>query len=257
MAEKTKPPVQAAKTTLQVIDALSELNGAKVKELAAHLELPVSTVHNYLKTLEDNEYIIKEDGKYKTSLRFLYYGECARDRRTIYEVAKPELKELATKTGELVSLMVEEHGRGVYIYRTKGSRAAPVRTYVGGHVGERVYLHSSASGKAILARLDRTQTEEILDHHGLPAITQYTITEKDDLLGELETIAADNIAFADEEGLRGLRSVAAPIVRNGVVHGAISVSGPTSRLTNERFNEELPRAVSETANVIEINMAFS
>lgn len=249
-------PVKAAGTTLRIVEAVSDLDGARVSDVAEELALPKSTVHNYLKTLEQNEYLVNVDGIYRVGLRFLGHGERARSRLEIYEVAKPELKELAAETGELVNLVVEEHGRGVYIYRAKGNRATQFHTYVSSHVGERMYLHSSATGKAILANLDQDRVEAILDRHGLPRLTDQTIQDRDSLREELSDVRDDNIAFDYEEQLSGLWSVASPVMKGEELFGAISVSGPASRITSERFEEELPTMLEETANVISINMTF-
>jgi len=252
-----KDPVKAAGTTMRIVRKINELDGARVGKIADEVSLPKSTVHNYLKTLEKNEYLVNDDGAYRVSLRFLGLGERARSRIDLYDVAKPELKELATMTGELVNLVVEEHGRGVYIYRAKGNKAAQYHTYVGSHVGERMYLHSTAPGKAILAHMDEDEVESIIDRHGLSALTEQTIQDRDSLFQELSDIKQRGVAFDYEEQLSGLWSLGAPITKGNELLGAISISGPASRLTAEQFEDELPIRLQETANVISINVKFN
>jgi len=249
-------PVKAAGTTMRIVRKINELDGARVGTIADELSLPKSTVHNYLKTLEQNEYLVNDDGIYRVGLRFLGLGERARSRFDIYDVAKPDLKELATTTGELVNLVVEEHGRGVYLYRAKGNKAAQYHTYVGSHVGERMYLHGTAPGKAILAHMDEAEVEAIIERHGLPALTEQTIQDRESLFQELEDIQSDGVAFDYEEQLSGLWSLGAPVMKGDELLGAISISGPASRLTAERFEDELAELLQETANVISINMKF-
>jgi len=116
---------------------------------------------------------------------------------------------------------------------------------VKGHVGTRAPLHSTGLGKAILAHLPEERVESIVDHHGMPASTPETITDRDELFDALERIRDRGFAFDDEERLRGLRCVAAPILANDDVVGAISVSGPTNRLRDDRYREELPRNSSK------------
>lgn len=41
-------PIDAAATSFQIIEAIRELNGAGASELANHLDMPKSTVHDYL-----------------------------------------------------------------------------------------------------------------------------------------------------------------------------------------------------------------
>jgi DNA-binding IclR family transcriptional regulator len=252
---KAKNPVKSTKKTFRIIEKLKELDGATISELDDHLDMLKSSIHNYLSTLEEVEYVVKEEDKtYHVGLRFLEAGSFARHRRQIYEAARPEVTELAEETGELANLLVEEHGRGVYIYRASGERAVKVDSFT----GQRVYLHNTALGKAILSRLPREQVEAIIDRHGLPAETDRTITDREELFDELREIRERGVAFDREERLKGLRCVAAPVVsRTGNIEGAISVAGPTSRISGERFEEELPERIQNVANIVELNITYS
>lgn len=245
--------VRATETSLRIIEALRELDGAGVTELAAHLDLPKSTVHTHLQTLRRSEYVVKRDGNYDVGLRFLGLGEYARQRRRLSTIGPPEIEKLADETAEMANLLVEEHGRGVFLYRAKGADAVHMDT----HAGKRVPLHTTGFGKAILAHLPDERVERILDRHGLPAVTPSTITDRGRLLEELETIRERGYAYDDEERLEGLRCVAAPVIVDDDVLGAVSVSGPRSRIRGDWYREELPSLVMSTANVIEINSTYA
>lgn len=246
--------VQSVGTALSIVEALKELGDGGVTELASALDLPKSTVHNHLVTLERSEFLVKEGESYRLACRFLELGAVARDQKPIYRIAKPEVRKLAKETGELSGLITEEHGRGVFLCRAKGNQAVHVDTYQ----GKRIYLHTAALGKAVLAHLPDERVDEIIDRHGLPEMTSRTITDRDELMAELETIRERGIAFDDEERLRGLRSVAAPIrSENDTLLGAISVAGPTSRMQPERFEETIPDLIRNAVNVIELNVTYS
>lgn len=246
-------PVKSTRVSFDVVEALQRLDGAGVSEVSKHLGVPKSTVHDHLRTLERLELIVNEDGRYKTGTRFLEFGGYARQQMKVFEVAKPEVKKLAQHTGEHSNLMVEEHGRGIFLYKAEGTDAVQLDTYN----GYRVHLQTTALGKAILAHMPEERTSSILEHHGLPAVTERTVTDVDELLEEFETIREQGYARDIEERVRGMHCVAAPILRDGEVLGAVSVSGPKSRMQGERFEEEIPRQVLRTANVIEVNMAYS
>ncbi|WP_380678221.1 IclR family transcriptional regulator [Salinigranum sp. GCM10025319] len=254
MSHQAKNPVQSTVNTFAIVEALRELDGAGVSELAEHLNIPKSTVHNYLSTLEQEEYIVKEDSVYQVGIRFLELGAYARNRRQIFEIAKPEIDRLAEETGELANLLIEEHGRGTYLQRVRGENAVQVEA----HVGTRVSLHSTALGKAILAFMPRERVEEIVDRHGLEQPTPKTVSSREELYDDLEEIRESRYALDDEERLKGLRCVAAPILSNDDrVLGAVSVSGPSNRIRGDRFREELPNKVLEAVNVIELNVTYS
>jgi IclR family transcriptional regulator, acetate operon repressor len=244
--------VNATETSLRIIEALQELDGAGVTELATHVGLPKSTVHNHLQTLWRNEYVVKNDGLYDVGLRFLQLGEHARDRRRVATIGPPEIDKLAEATSEMANLLVEEHGRGVFLYKAKGSDAVHMDT----HAGKRVYLHTTGFGKAILAHLPEDRVDAIVDRHGLPARTPYTITDRDELDEQLDRVRERGYAFDREERLEGLHCVAAPVVTDATVVGAVSVSGPKSRMRGEWFDKELPTLVERAANVIEINLTY-
>lgn len=254
MSQQGTKSVKSVETALRVIEALRDHDGAGVTQLAAEMDQPNSTIHNHLKTLERNEYIVNDGGTYRIGTRFLKLGARTRDHHPIYEVARPEVDRIAEETGELSGLVIEEHGRGVFLYRAKGEQAVHVDTYP----GKRIYLHGAALGKALLAELPESRVDEIIDRHGLPALTENTITDPDELHEELEAIRQRGIAFDDEERLAGLRSVAAAVTTDsGDVLGAISVAGPTSRLRDDRFRQEIPDVVRSAVNVINLNVTYS
>lgn len=254
MSDQGTKSVKSVETALRVIEALRDHDGAGVTELAEELDQPNSTIHNHLKTLERNGYIVNEGGTYRIGTRFLKLGARTRDHHPIYEVARPEIDRIAEETGELSGLIVEEHGRGVFLYRAKGEQAVHVDTYP----GKRIYLHGAALGKSLLAELPPERVDEIIHRHGLPALTENTITDPDELAEELEVIRQTGLAFDDEERLAGLRSVASAVTsESGDVLGAISVAGPTSRLRDGRFRRDLPDVVRSAVNVINLNVTYS
>jgi DNA-binding IclR family transcriptional regulator len=246
-----KNPIKSTQTTFRILEAVKMLDGAGITELSNHLDIAKSTVHNYLSTLVEEEFVVKDGSTYHIGIRFLEYGSYARHRKPVYKTARPQIDALAEETGELANLLTEEHGRGIYIYRATGSEAVKVDAYT----GQRVYLHNTALGKAILSEYSEEQVHQIIDRHGLPKATERTVTTKDELFSELERIRERGYAVDDEERLSGLKCLAVPITssQNGV-EGSISVSGPISRMQNERFEEEILEHLQNAANIVELNL---
>ena len=164
MSPSATNPVKSVEAMFTIVESLKELDGAGVTTLSNHLDLPKSTIHNYLATLEQEEYVVKEGTTYRVGLQFLDLGAYARDQVELFEVAKPQLEYLANETGELANLAVEEHGKGSYLYRTRGEMAVQVQ----GHVGNRSPLHSTALGKVILAHPPDQRGDDVVDRHGMP-----------------------------------------------------------------------------------------
>lgn len=253
-ASTNRRTLSTTATSLEIIETLKEMDGARVTELAEEMDRSPSTVHSHLATLEESGYLVKEGDVYALGLEFLELGEYVRRRNDDYAIAESKVEQLAEETGGRAHFVVEEHGKGVYVYTQSGRNA--VETF--SREGRRFYLHQAAAGKAILAYLPRPQLRSIVDEHGLPGRTDNTITDEDALAEELEAIRERNgIAFNLEEQLRGIRAVGAPIrMSNGAVVGGLSLSGPTHRLKGERLEEEVPEAVLGTANELELEIEY-
>lgn len=242
--------IKAVATTCELLDALKKRDAAGISELAHETGYSKTTVHSHLATLLDNEFVVKRNGSYEISLKFVDFGEIAKNRVPIYRIAKQEVDKLAERTGEVAQFMLEEHGQGVYLHKARGDDAIRTASYT----GDRKDLHCTALGKAILSQFPAGRVDELIERHGMSAYTENTITSREELFETLQTVQEENVAYDDEEVLSGLRCVAAPIVhQNGSTQGAISISGPTSRFKGERFREKLPEMVRSAANVIEVN----
>ncbi|PSP86395.1 IclR family transcriptional regulator [Halobacteriales archaeon QS_1_68_17] len=250
--EQSPRTVQAVQTAIDIIEYLQASDGAGVTELASALDRSKGTVHSHLATLLESEYVVKDGDTYRLSLRYLDLGEYVTSRLEVYDVVAEELDDLAAETGELAQFATEEHGRAVYLYKARGENAVNTASTA----GKREYLHCISLGKAMLAHMPERRVDEIIDRHGLPAQTAQTITSREALSDELAAIRDRGYAIDNEEKIEGLRCVAAPLTDDGVV-GAISISGPSSRMEGDRFAEELPHKLLRSANVIEINAKFA
>ena len=244
--------VKSVERAFNVIGILREHAPMTVSALAEMLDIPTSTVHLHLKTLEHVGYATKDDGEYCLSMRFLRDGVAVRNRNQLYNVSADEIDELAAKTNEVAALGVEEEGQRVLLYQSKSDEAV----YDNALTAEYTNMHWSALGKAILAHLPDDRTGLILGEHGLPTQTKYTISDPETLEGTLSTIRERGYSVEDEERRIGIRSVSVPVIVDEGVVGAISVSGPKNRIHDERIEEELLPALRDAVNVIEVKYVY-
>jgi DNA-binding IclR family transcriptional regulator len=254
-ADGTEPrTLETATRTLTVIEKLKAMNGATVTEMADELGCSKGGAYNHLATLHQNDFVTKEDNVYKLSPQFILMGEHVRQENLLYRFGKDELDELIEKTGEYGQLMTEEHGLAFVIYLHRGEKA--IGSDYPLHMEKKsLYLHHLSAGKAILAHLPKERIKEIIDKHGLPQRTENTITDEESLFSELETVRERGYAYNKEEEVDGLRAIGAPINGpDGDILGALSLSGPKSRMQGERFDEKIPEMVRNTADIIEINI---
>lgn len=254
MASDQRRPVKTAETSFAVLDRLKTAGELGPTELADELGLAKSTVHRHLKTLENAGFVVPGEDGYRVGLRLLDFGIYARSQHDLYEVAKPKVDELAEGTGEKVWCVTEEMGRGIHLYGAAGKHS--VRTHA--REGKRTYLHQHAAGKAILSAMPDERVRDIVDRYGLPAKTQHTITDPEELFAELAEIREQGYALNRQESVPKLHAVGVPVTdSDGRAIGAISVSGPSNRLRGDRLTDELPTLLLGAVNEVEINLSFS
>lgn len=251
---------QTAKTTersLSIVDSIQSLGGATLDELTNELETARSTIHVHLQTLVNHGYLVKEGEVYHIGLRFLNRGEYARSRKKAYVLAGKTVSELSSQIDEEVEFVVENDGRGILVHESfhPDSRFNSKENHHSNSftsAGIYYYLHSVATGKAILAEYPENQVKEVLSEWGLPAQTEQTITDKNILFQDLAQIRERGIAFTDEEYVDGLREVGRRIKNpDGSVLGAIAVIGPTYRFRENRFTDEIPDLLEKQVTELE------
>ncbi|UHH24012.1 IclR family transcriptional regulator [Halobacterium noricense] len=248
----SKSTVSTLDTTLAIVHSLEEKETASIDELAEELDLAPSTVHRHLLTLRKQGYIVKNQ-EYQLGMRFLTLGGHVQNNHHGYDLAKQKVDQLAAETEERVQFIVEEHGRRYYLYTQTGENAVQTDA----NLGKQGHLHSSASGKAILAALPDDRVHEIIDEYGLSASTPNTITDQESLFDELEDIRESGVAFNEEESTVGLRAVGTAVCGNdGLPVGALSISGPARRFKGEKFRQELPDLILASANELELKIQF-
>jgi DNA-binding IclR family transcriptional regulator len=227
--------LDAVDTTLDVVQALHDSEGATLAELTDIVDVPKSTLYYHLKTLADRGYVVQNGDTYYVGLRFLTHGARAKRRKRAYEVIDQPLQDLAERTSAETDFAVEENGRLVVLSQTVGSG-----TNEGFLEGSYLHMTNSSAGKAILAELSDSRIDSILDTWGMPQATPHSKTDREELLAELETVRERGYAVSDEELMEGLRSVSAVVHdTDGSILGAISVSGPTYRFTMEHVDGEI------------------
>ncbi|MDL5363835.1 IclR family transcriptional regulator [Halalkalicoccus sp. NIPERK01] len=245
--------IQSLRTGFKIIELLRDQDGGYLTDVSTQLNIPKSTVYQYLNTLEKIGYLVKEDSKYELSLNFVSLGEYARTRKEAYTLAKPMVQKLADKTGERAQFLIEEHGKGIYLHTDQGSQGVQTDRWI----GEQRYLHSSAGGKAILAYSKTNKVEKVINQIGLPAETQNTITAPEKLFRELEEITERGYSINNEESIDGLRGIGVPVIGpDDAVFGAFSISGPVRRFSGEWLQKELPDLLLGTANELELRLKY-
>jgi len=229
--------VQAVERAVRILKALGdEEPELGVSELARQLGLKKSTVHRLLNTLQVEGLVEQnpETGKYRLGLEILRLaGTLLRQLEDLQQVARPFLKALAEECEETVNLAILAGDGVINVDRIP----SPHRVRNIGWVGRKMPLHCVSAGKVFLAYMPEEEVERFLNSK-LPRLTKYTITDPAELRKELQQVRELGYGVGLEELEEGLNAVAAPIRDyRGKVVAAISVSGPSFRLTREKIPE--------------------
>ncbi|CAH0344345.1 IclR family transcriptional regulator [Bacillus sp. CECT 9360] len=229
--------VKSVSRALDIITLVSSKKGGLgVTEIANQIDINKSSVYRILTTLVQYGYVEQdmETGRYKLGYKFLEVSSKLLDSIDLRSEAKPFLQELENFTNEVIHLVVYDQGEVVYIEKLEGNETLRMHS----KVGKRAPMHCTSVGKAILAHLPSSVVLDILERKGLPVHTDKTITDKDEFIQELNQVKQRGYALDLEENETGITCIAVPIFDHlGKAIAAVSISGPTIRMTEERLNE--------------------
>jgi len=218
---------------LDLLDVLDDQPVLSLTELSRRAGVNKITAFRILANLEQRRYVERDTatGEYRLGVRLMQLGTRISDGIELRRVARPILESLRVEFDETVNLAVPNDSRVVYIDILQSARGLRMSASVGAH-GE---LHSTSLGKAILAFGTAQELEAYLGRGRLSQKTANTIVGPAALKRELALTRERGYAVDDEENEIGARCVGAPVFdHRAAVAGAISVSGPVSRLTFDR-----------------------
>jgi len=241
--------VQSVDRALDLLEALAASEGeVSITSLANRTSLHVSTVHRLLTTLLRRGYVRQnpETRAYYTGAKLATLAEGRSRFNELRHRARPILSALTDQTRETSNLVVLDDVMAVYIETVTSPHVVRMSTTL----GNRVPLHATGAGKALLAWLAPDRRDALIDRTEMRAHTARTITERASLRRALEEIRERGYAIDDEEYDEGVRCVSVAVGPIGSPLAAISVSAPASRMTRQRGGELaqlLRRAASELA----------
>ena len=250
MSSGPKRRIKTAENAFEIVDFLHREEHATLGEIANHIELSKSTTHSYLETLIHLDLILKDGNQYELGLKFLAYGGRTRNRHDIYLASKPQLRYLHTETGLTVHLAIKEREELVVLERINPDE----ELRFGGYAGQRSKFHTPALGKVILAHLSEETVDSIISKQGLPKRTDRSISNREELEEELETVREQGYAINDEEEHRNFKGVARPILVDGNIQGAISIAGPKTEM--ETNSNDIHQLLQSAADRIKLQLQY-
>jgi IclR family acetate operon transcriptional repressor len=225
--------VQSVERSFLLLEALAE-RPLGVSALATASGLSPGTIHRLLRTLVDLGYVRQELSRdYALGPGCLRLG--ARATAGLADWIRPHLERVVREVGESGNLATLEGDRVVYLAHVPSSQSVRMFT----EVGSRAAVHATGVGKAILAQLPEAEVRALVGRTTMVAMTPHTVGAVDDLVAQLTAIQAQGFALDDEEQELGVRCVAVAVPA-AVARLAVSVSGPSSRVTDEVVGRAVP-----------------
>jgi len=226
--------VQSLTRGLSVLEALAKSGtGLTLTDLAQRVQLPPSTTHRFLSTLARMGYVYQAGdlGLWYVGLQAFTVGTTFLANRDFVAQSHAAMHRLMEQAGETANLAILDGTEAVFVAQVQCHEM--MRTLV--KLGSRVPLHASGVGKALFAALSDEQIDAILKVKGLPRITDNTIVAAETMWAALRVIRQRGYSFDDEEHARSTRCVGAAIYdEHAEPLGAISVAGPSARLSDAR-----------------------
>lgn len=236
---------------LRIIESLGEApTPLTLAELSERVRLDNSTVHRLVQLLADEGYVSRVEGSKRYSLGprsispLPAYHPINNFVRDTYET----IQTVRDETGETVSLIMNFGIDRVIVNLVQGRES--LSTAYGTWL--RNPLHGSASGKCILMTLSALGMRELLGSGPLAAATEFTTTDVNELIRQIEEAKREGFVIARDDAFVGLTAIGAPISRNGKGIGSLVIAGSSGRLipsVAERCGHSLAKAANLISNV--------
>ncbi|MBI3684494.1 MAG: IclR family transcriptional regulator [Acidobacteria bacterium] len=242
--------------TLSALELLAASRvGLTLAELSRRLDVPKSSTHCLMVTLERRGYLVRNPrtGRYLFGLKLFDLANMALGSARLRQQAAPFLRELAEQSHLVVHMGILEQGEIVVLERlTPPGPVQLAATWVGMRMG----VHCTGMGKALMAYLPADEFDRLFRGHPLPRNNENTITSIRKLREQAAETRRLGYAFEDEEGEIGFRCIGAPIFdQEAKAVAAVSVAGTTSQITQDR-RSGLAEIVKHTADCISRSLGF-
>jgi DNA-binding IclR family transcriptional regulator len=254
--EKTDYVIQAVYHALDLLEQFrDDVDELGVTELSKRLDLHKNNVFRLLATLESRSYIEQDKvtGNYRLGLKTLELGQHFIKQMGLLRQARPVLERLVRECNETTYVAILKEFQIVYLDVVETDMTVRVVP----RVGAQLPAYCTAAGKVQIANMSEEELAKFIPAKDLKRFTPNTITDREALKKQLKQIAEQEYAIDNEELDEGVRCIGAPIrdYTRRIV-GAISLSGPSMRLTDERMEKDLIPKVKKAAEDISVKLGY-
>lgn len=246
---------RTANRLLDVLELLAEQAApCALRDVSYALEAPKSSLLPLLRTLVERGYICQDqNGNYHLGTKVLELSGGLDAEQDLRAIAHTELLALRNRTDESTILvrLTSDRKAVVYIDKVEGSH----RIRAAARVGETRCLHSTSSGKLLLAYMPEQERKATIDTIEFTRFTEKTTRNKRQLQAEIKAILAQGYCVNLDQSVMGHCAIAAPIRDHwGEVLAACVLSAPSERVQHSLA--QLTAELTQTAEAISQRLGY-
>ncbi len=247
------PPEEAAEDTsfargLRLLLMVADRGEVRADDLGALLDMPMSTVYRYLRTLGEFGFVERHDGLFRLGPKLHIGTGSIVTTEDLIRVTDAPLRMLVHDTGETAVVVRRIGLSAVCLHQVECDQALRVAL----EPGAMLPLHAGALGRVLLAYAPREVLDEVLEQD-LDRVPTGTPTEEA-LRSALDEIVRTGTATSEGESIDGSVALVAPVFREDGIVGAIGLLGPSTRC-GARWQARARRRLAETAWTINAALA--
>lgn len=245
-----KPLIQSVARAIHILECFNGETELGITEISHRVQLHKSTTFGLVSTLETYQLLEKNEdtGKYHLGVGLFRLG--SRVNMDLRSIVSPHLDKLVNICGETVNLVVPDGTYVVYLDKKESPHSMRITTAI----GQRQPMYRTATGKAILAQLPYADARDLLYRSDFQRMTIHTLLTPNEVLQELNVVRQQGYAMDREELEYGLVCLGVALVDlRGHPVGAISISGPASRMQKEeceRYSSYLIDSAKQINNLL-------
>jgi IclR family KDG regulon transcriptional repressor len=227
---------QNHRSTSRVLDIFELLahaeDGLTLTEISMRMEAPKSSIFPIIHTMEKRQFVQCDisSAKYRIGYQTYLIGELFQGDNPLSDYINDLMKRVSDTTMETCNLGILTGNLVTYIAISTSPNPVGYRA----NVGTKFAAYCSGIGKALL--MDKTKEElKALYPEGLERYTENTITDFDRLYDQIQTAKMEGYTYEEAEAREEIFCVAAPLRNKEIIVGALSVSVPQYRVTEDKI----------------------
>ena len=255
MLDKIQNPDGTVGKALAILDIVSSFDSpVRFNRILQESPFPKPSTYRLLQTLVSQGMINfnPDSSHYSLGYRLIRLAHLAWQNASLAPIAAPFLDALSHKTGETIHLAKLDSGQVLYLDKRNARSPIPMFSDAG-KIGP---AYCTGVGKAMLAFLDQGQRERVIAQQSFFAHTKQTLSTPEALIGELQFVRIEGIAYDREEHETNIVCIAAPVLsKNKQVIGGISITSSTTRTSLESLGgykddiRQTAKSIGEAADI--------